>query len=807
MKENIKALLWSILFQAFVLILWSATAVADVNPAEDFEVPPGSDSGNYVVTAPGGEGQIEAAGGSYVTVESDAVFSTPGTAITTRGGSYAVTVEGAAVVRGDSIGINVLYDENVLINHGEITGTESIGLLFGHADADPSESNYNILNNYGSIKGKDAGVGFVGAHNLVTNEATGTITGDGFGVLVGGYENTVVNHEGAAILGTGLDTGGVGVIAFGSQNTIDNSGHIVGTGSDYDSYGIYVISLGEGSGSTIINREGGIISGDIAVSLEDREGSIENYGIIDGVEQGIYVSIWGNNNNIINHATGMIYGGIHMAGSSGNNVSNHGNLYLNDTGTESVITGSYTHHAGATLGISMGDGAPASLLVTETADIQGGTLLVVPLGIIQDGETHTVLTAGTLAGMGFDEATARSMVLTFTMDDVTSPNSLILEARRKSYSDALADAGTPNQSAISNALMPLIGTVIGDMAGVLTFLDSQPTAEALAGAMNQMSPEVYTVGTAMSALSRAGFTGSVTSRLGNLRAAANPFTGSGPAAEKNIWSSWIRGTYTRADQNGNAWFAGYVYDATALNLGMDKTLSDRLALGVSLGLGKATAETHDRLAEIDSDSYQFGLYGSWSAPAFYLDSSVMYSSNKYQSLRRLPAFGLTALGGYSGQDYGVYLGGGYFMAAGTWDLIPTASIQYGYHREKGFTETGAGVLNLLVEKAKSHSLVSKLGVRLSRIFQINTELAIVPEFSLQWIHEFADSDQQATARFSGTTTPFTISGVQARRDSVLAGGSLTALLKKNLSFFLSWEGEYRRDFDAHTWRAGLRFEF
>jgi len=541
----------------------------------------------------------------------------------------------------------------------------------------------------------------------------------------------------------------------------------------------------------------------------------ENYWTVNAVGGETFLNgetNWFNDVDVSTDAVLEVGSGFTAAG----NAVNSGTLYLGGNMAVSTVAGDYTNNAGATLAVGMGSGASDSLTVGGTATIDGGTVLVVPVDIIQDGESHTVLTAGTLAGAGFDEATADSTVLSFTIDDVSVANSLILDTHRQSYEAALAGSGlTSNQSAVSAYLMNLIDTgAAGSLADVILILDTLPTAAALSDAINQMSPESFTAGAAMSGLSRAGFTSNINSRLGALRAiASNRITGAGPAlaavpaTRQSGWSPWVRGSYIKADQDGDINYRGYNYDSTGLNVGLDKAVSDRLTMGVTLGLGRASAETSDRRGEINGDSSQFGIYGTWNESAFYVDGSLMYAVNDYLSYRHLPTFGLTARGDYRGRDYAMYVGGGYTMVMGTWNVIPTASLQYGYHREEGFTETGAGGLNLAVDTSSADSLVSKLGFRVNRLFRVSKDVGITPEMSLQWGHEFGDRDQQVTARFAGAPGAFTVSGVTAKRDSAFLGVGVTTTVQESLSLFVSYEGEYRSDFDAHNWQAGLRFEF
>jgi len=635
-------------------------------------------------------------------------------------------------------------------------------------------------------------------------------------IMAGPDADTVINEgtiDGGIIMGQDNDEV---VLRTGSTVT----GDIDGKCDDYATDGMDIITL-EGAGV----QAGDIIRFETLAKTGDGIWTVNGLVTVDdnvNVEAG---TLW-LNDDLTPHDDGPLSvtvdagatlgaGGITIDG----NVVNAGALDLGVKLRHTTITGDYTNGAGATTAVALFDtGAVTHLTVEGTAAIEGGTLLVTPVGVLQDGTTYTVLTAGTLNGI-FDEATANSMVLSFEMDDETIPNSILLETDRQSYAAALAGAGlTGNQSALSNSLMELIDTLpTGDLADLINALDRQPDAASLASAMNQLSPELYTMGTALTGLSTGGFTAGMTGRLSDLRTAAtNRATEAGPAlavapagsrGTGSGWSPWAKAFYTTAEQDATAGFNGYSYDAMGLGLGIDKGMTDNLVMGVSLGMSVSEADADNNRGEVDVDSMQVGLYGSWSAEKIYMDGALIYGTSSFDSLRPIPLMGVTAVGDHDGTDYGAYVGGGYMAAMGDWNVIPTLSLQYSCHEEDAFVETGAGVANLSVAEADTDSLLSKLGVRFNRLFRVGDGMDLMPEASLQWGHEFSDTDQQAMARFAGTTTGFTVTGVDADADSALAGLGVNAFVGDALSLSVFYEGEFRDGFEGHTIEAGLRYMF
>ncbi|MCD4689103.1 MAG: autotransporter outer membrane beta-barrel domain-containing protein, partial [Desulfuromonadaceae bacterium] len=81
------------------------------------------------------------------------------------------------------------------------------------------------------------------------------------------------------------------------------------------------------------------------------------------------------------------------------------------------------------------------------------------------------------------------------------------------------------------------------------------------------------------------------------------------------------------------------------------------------------------------------------------------------------------------------------------------------------------------------------------------------EFSLEWAHEYGNTDRDVKARFAGTTGTFTVDGIEPERDSLLVGVGVNLYANEKLTVGVDYNGEFRSDFDAHQLSANLRFNF
>jgi autotransporter-associated beta strand protein len=227
-----------------------------------------------------------------------AIFA-PGTGISITN-NLGATIQGQEGIQGAGTGI--------IVNSGLITGLTTFGGGVGidfsanntamvtvtnnstgviNGDAFGINANSAVVYNYGTISAPTAGGGGTGlnANTLIlTNYSSGLITGDAFGVSGSQTPNLTITN-----FGTISSTGFAGIAIQGNTVDITNSGSITSAAASAGA----AISTNSG---TITNNAGGTISGDSAIQAFGNT-SIFNAGTITGLT-GTAISFFSGGNTL-----------------------------------------------------------------------------------------------------------------------------------------------------------------------------------------------------------------------------------------------------------------------------------------------------------------------------------------------------------------------------------------------------------------------------------------------------------------------------------------------------------------------------
>jgi outer membrane autotransporter protein len=133
-------------------------------------------------------------------------------------------------------------------------------------------------------------------------------------------------------------------------------------------------------------------------------------------------------------------------------------------------------------------------------------------------------------------------------------------------------------------------------------------------------------------------------------------------------------------------------------------------------------------------------------------------------------------------------------------------LQYTYLDEDGFQETGADSLNLQVGDRQTDDLVSELGMRIARVFEMNGA-NLIPEVGVAWSHNFNIDDRDITASFAGAPgTSFTVDS-QDIDDGAVVDAGLTFVHKSGWSTAIRYIGEFREDFESNGIIGEIQYAF
>jgi outer membrane autotransporter protein len=255
---------------------------------------------------------------------------------------------------------------------------------------------------------------------------------------------------------------------------------------------------------------------------------------------------------------------------------------------------------------------------------------------------------------------------------------------------------------------------------------------------------------------------------------------------------------------------GFSLRATGGMAGVDRRINDNLAVGLAIGGGGASGDLSQGRGRFQANTFQVGPYASYNRGRLYVDASATYTDFDFDSQRVVAFPGFAEFDGahHGAHSWSMYSSSGYLWRnEDRWLYGPTASLQYTRLNLDAFTEAG-GPAALTVSEDNQDSLRSTLGFRVARECPTEGGGMIIPEFRLRWAHEFHDPGSITASFAAATGTPFTTNLVGPDRDSALVGASVTALLKKDLSFYGTYDADLGRSGgNVNAWRGGLALKF
>ncbi|MGE5247643.1 MAG: autotransporter domain-containing protein, partial [Verrucomicrobiota bacterium] len=622
--------------------------------------------------------------------------------------------------------------------------------------------------------------GDLGGADITIDVLGGTVlggSGTGAGVRILEGDNNVLTNHGTVT--TVLAAGGSGIAASTGDETIENFGTITGS-----------VDLGTG-GNAFNNREAGTFNPGQTVLL-------------------------GSGNLLLNEGT---------LSPGGAGVRQHtqltGNLVQTGTGTFLV---DLDHQSGRS----------DRLIVNGISDLSGR--LSVDLanpGYVPPGTQRFLVFSGldNVTDSGLTLNAPASAVIAY--DWTFEPR----EIEVVTHVNYAAAGLSGNAAAIGQAVneIQLAGgtTAFAPVAATLVALPGLPELEQ---AYDQMSPDPYDNFTKSAEQVTRLSTRTLLKRIHSVRLAltARDDRGEGEAGEPVRLASrggdasvraLLPGTGERTRSRYGMWFdvfgqagdqgtvegrTGYDYVAAGAAAGLDSLFGDRFLAGFAVGGSGTYVDLDEGRGNGDIQTVSGAVYASYFTASRYLDAAVSVGTQSYSNARYVAVDGLggVATGEHGAVVYTGYVEGGENFRLSKCVLQPYAALQYISLDERGFAESGAGPLDLLVHDRRTDSLTSELGLRLDGVVETESG-TLIPEFSLAWNHDFAIDDRVVTASFaSAPFADFSVAGQEVEKNGLVVGAGITFQSKVGVSAALKYRGEFRENFHSNEILGEmLRYEF
>ena len=246
----------------------------------------------------------------------------------------------------------------------------------------------------------------------------------------------------------------------------------------------------------------------------------------------------------------------------------------------------------------------------------------------------------------------------------------------------------------------------------------------------------------------------VSSRVNALWTGAGGLTLSGPnGAVSHVdtdspVSFYVSGSFgggNRADRDTET---GFHYTHGSVQGGADVRAGDRAAFGLQAGFGTTGATLKDGMGDDDMRTYSLALYGALFGDDWYGSLSGFYAYQEYDKLNRNTyVAGQVAQGTTSGTDLGVKIEGGYMFHEAGFTYGPTAELRYARINIDSYTESGAVALNQTVDNQGFNSIVSQVGVQVSRSFETGG-IVWRPTLRANWDHQFSPNSRDVYSRLA-----------------------------------------------------------
>ncbi len=810
----------------------------------------GRSSIGLAAVAPGGTSTATNNGSVTITGDYASGIVTSGNTTTVNNtGTVSVTGSGSYGVRASSV---TIATTNVT-NSGTITQSGATGMTrYGAAAIFASGPTVNITNtSTGTITGAEAAVRLGYAYSA-------TIVNDGMmnGDIAGSGRKLKLMGSGYAFSLT--NTGTInGVVNPGSSfaTTITNNGGTVGDGS-------YAFQSGGFNDTVTITGSGNVING--AISTGSGYAAADNVvnfnqsdtlSLTNGTPMGNFAIAQFGTVNFNNGTTEFgnetainlysysdptqvnVNSGATLTTSSTNFQVNARQLNVSGMGTARgtlqvpagstiQVTGDTTFNAGGRFRVGVasdtsagylngGDGTVTFNAGSEIyADVTRGIELTdggaIKIAGVDSGEGGMIVDNNVGGAPVYDN----TVLFSFTSEVRTNSELFLITSRELRARTATENqGGRTNAEVIADAIDEFIDNAPSDNV-IVTYLAQFPVdqQEAVLAQLveDTLPPENGSTGSStvvstdmvldliMDRLSGGGFTVVDSGERQTGVAAGEQLLGG-----VGNWALWGRAGASFAEYEPSG-VNGFDSDTYAVSLGLDGDINEHLRMGLAVFYSDTKVDETGTGANSNQDIEGYGLllYGTYRPEDFYVNATLGYGMNEYDS-RRSAAGGINTAN-YDGTQFMARAEVGKVFTEGAWDLSPHVGLRFNYVDIDGYTETG--ILPTTVAGQSLTSLRGVLGLSGRYTHTLEDGAKLIPEAYVRGLQELADPNEAITGTVIGGGT-FVSQSQERDKFSYAVGGGLTYEMDDQFSVRFLYDGEFQADYQEHSITAAIRYQF
>ena len=617
----------------------------------------------------------------------------------------------------------------------------------------------------------------------LVNDATGVISGNtgisisSDGTVTGGIVNS------GRIAGT---TASVRLLNSSDPFTVTNTGTLDGAAD----IGINTLNL-DGANSRVIGAITGT-GGTVNVN-----GTFTSEGAIDVGT----VNVVGGGVLNLGHDVGASVGGFNNAGTvavgalatplnvSGNYTQAAGGVYrlgLNDATTnygKLAVSGNVNLASGTTVDVRVaGSATITSGAVVQGVITAGGTLTATPSAItVTDNSAFYSFTAS-------NARNANQLDLITAVD----PSGVVNSVAANNNPAGLGAAGTL-QAMFNEGVPPAMQPVFDR----LTLL----TPEQLSDAVSQMLP------TLVGAASQAGINALHSmNKIIQARIESNQGLSSGDGGRDQYL--WLRTFGSWADQDDHKGVSGFKSRTGGVVVGVDAPVNNQVRAGGAFTYARSNVTGNSTVApnHVGVDTYELVGYASYNLdPRTDINVQFDIGKNQADSTRRIGLTGATAEASFDSLAVHGSVGiGRVYPLSDHSNVTPSVRLDYTHVRTDGYTESGAGPLNLQVDAQTYREFLITGDLKGSH--QLENGLKLVGNVSVSY--DTLNKQAQTTSTFVGGGAAFVTNGLDVSPWLYRAGVGLIQDTSSGIEYSARYDIEGRSSgYLNQTLSVRLRWAF
>ncbi|MEW6257144.1 MAG: autotransporter outer membrane beta-barrel domain-containing protein, partial [Pseudomonadota bacterium] len=349
-----------------------------------------------------------------------------------------------------------------------------------------------------------------------------------------------------------------------------------------------------------------------------------------------------------------------------------------------------------------------------------------------------------------------------------------------SYARAVTATGNTAALGAAQTLYAVAGTdqaILGPLAPAIASLNALD-GQGLSTAISQTLPVLNGAGAQATYATQRAFQQMVLSRIETVQGIEKP------GDDRHIW---LRPFGSFVDQGAQNGVSGYSASGGGMAGGIDAKLGPNAVLGL-VGAYSATAITggNDLVPNrLDVSAYQFGLYGTFGISSgidlnFQLDGA--YNANSEQ--RTIAFMGTAASADYGGWTGHAGLGlSRRFDVTEAFCVSPLLRLDYAQVQADGYTESGAGPLDLTVASQTYRELMLTAGVKAR--YTLSDHLALTGHAGIGY--NALNENVEISAAYAGGGGVFVTDGLDLSPWLYTAGIGLTGIKAGQLDLSVNYD--------------------